>query len=200
MQSHIVINRGKGYKNKRIAQNIGMAVAKTSFKMMIDTEFRSFMVSWDKPVLLDRAGDDLFLYFPNSPKNLDELKTIASEAAQIEFEHLKASHEGELPVSTFTDSEIIETVTSITTKNFLMGIQVDFYDVNRKLDNIDKLWKDLFVAQYSVNDLLTLAKQRAHEIFLEKTVSQENQKAILTNIETFWNGITNLKSKLYSSR
>lgn len=200
MQSHIVINRGKGYKNKRIAQNIGMAVAKTSFKMMIDTEFRSFMVSWDKPVLLDRAGDDLFLYFPNSPKNLDELKTIASEAAQIEFEHLKASHEGELPVSTFTDSEIIETVTSITTKNFLMGIQVDFYDVNRKLDNIDKLWKDLFVAQYSVNDLLILAKQRAHEIFLEKTVSQENQKAILTNIETFWNGITNLKSKLYSSR
>lgn len=200
MQSHIVINRGKGYKNKRIAQNIGMAVAKTSFNMMIDTEFRSFMVSWDKPVLLDRAGDDLFLYFPKSPKNLDELKTIAAEAAQIEFERLKASHDGELPVSTFTDSEIIETVTSITTKNFLMGIQVDFYDVNRKLDNIDNLWKDLFVAQYSVNDLLVLAKQRANEIFLEKNVSQENQKAVLTNIETFWNGITNLKSKLYSSR
>lgn len=185
MQSHIVINRGKGYKNKRIAQNIGMAVAKTSFKMMIDTEFRSFMVSWDKPVLLDRAGDDLFLYFTKSPKNLDELKTIAAEAAQIEFEHLKAAHNGELPVSIFTDSEIIDTVTSITTKNFLMGLQVDFYDVNRKLDNIDNLWKDLFVAQYSVNDLLTLAKQRAHEIFLEKTVSQDNQKAILNNIEIF---------------
>lgn len=200
MQSHIVINRGKGYKNKRIAQNIGMAVAKTSFKMMIDTEFRSFMVSWDKPVLLDRAGDDLFLYFTKSPKNLDELKTIAAEAAQIEFEHLKAAHNGELPVSTFTDSEIIDTVTSITTKNFLMGLQVDFYDVNRKLDNIDNLWKDLFVAQYSVNDLLTLAKQRAHEIFLEKTVSQDNQKAILNNIEIFWNAITDLKSKLYSSR
>lgn len=69
MQSHIVINRGKGYKNKRIAQNIGMAVAKTSFKMMIDTEFRSFMVSWDKPVLLDRAGDDLFLYFTKVQKS-----------------------------------------------------------------------------------------------------------------------------------
>ena len=200
MKSHIVISRAKGYKNKRIAQNIGMAVAKTSFNMMIDTEFRSFMVSWDKPVLLDRAGDDLFLYFPNIPKNLDELKTIAAEAAQIEFERLKASHEGELPVRTFTDSEIIETVTSITTKNLLMGIQVDFYDVNRKLDNIDNIWKDLFVAQYSVNDLLTLAKQRAHEIFLEKNISQDNQKAILNNIEMFWNAITDLKSKLYSSR
>lgn len=200
MNSHIVINREKGYKNKRAAQNVGIAVAKTAFNMMIDPDFRSFMVSWDKPILLDRAGEDLFIYFPNSPKNLNELKSIASEAAQIEFKILKASHDGELPVSLFTDSEIIETVTSITTKNFLMGIQVDFYDVNRKLDNIDKLWKDLFVAQYSVNDLLTLAKQRAHEIFLEKTVSQENQKAILTNIETFWNGITNLKSKLYSSR
>lgn len=200
MKSHIVINREKGYKNKRIAQNIGMAVAKTSFNMMIDTKFRSFMVSWDNPVLLDRAGDDLFLYFANSPKNLDELKTIATEAAQIEFEHLKASHEGELPVSTFTDSEIIETVTSITTKNFLMGIQVDFYDVNRKLDNIDNIWKDLFVAQYSVNDLLVLAKQRAHEIFLEKNVSLDNQQSILMNIETFWHGITELKSKLYSSR
>lgn len=200
MKSHIVISRAKGYKNKRIAQNIGMAVAKTSFNMMIDTEFRSFMVSWDKPVLLDRAGDDLFLYFPNSPKNLDELKTIAAEAAQIEFERLKASHEGELPLRNFTDSEIIETVTSITTKNFLMGIQVDFYDVNRKLDNIDNIWKDLFVAQYSVNDLLTLAKQRSHEIFLEKNISQDNQKAILNNIEMFWNAITDLKSKLYSSR
>lgn len=200
MQSHIVINRGKDYKNKRAAQNVGIAVAKTAFNMMIDTEFRSFMVSWEKPILLDRAGDDLFIYFPNSPKNLDELKTIAADAAQIEFERLKASHDGELPVRTFTDSEIIETVTSITTKNFLMGIQVDFYDVNRKLDNIDNLWKDLFVAQYSVNDLLVLAKQRAHEIFLEKNVSQDNQMAVLNNIEMFWNGITDLKSKLYSSR
>lgn len=199
MKSHIVINRGKGYKNKRIAQSIGISVAKTSFNMMIDPEFSSFMASWDNPILLDRAGDDLFLYFQNNPKNLDELKTIAIDAAKIEFERLKESYAGELPVRTFTDGEIIETVTSITTKNFLMGIQVDFYDVNRKLDNIDKLWKDLFVSQYSVNDLLTLGKQRAHEIFLEKDVSQENQKIILNNIEMFWNGITNLKSKLYSS-
>lgn len=200
MNSHIVINREKGYKNKRTAQNVGIAVAKTSFNMMIDPDFRSFMVSWDKPILLDRAGEDLFVYFPNSPKNLDELKTIAAEAAQIEFDILKASYNGDLPVSKFTDTEIIETVTTITTKNFLMGIQVDFYDENRKLENIDTVWKDLFVAQYSVNDLLVLAKQRAHEIFLEKNVSQDNQKAILANIEIFWTGITDLKSKLYSSR
>lgn len=200
MNSHIVINREKGYKNKRTAQNVGIAVAKTAFNMMIDPDFRSFMVSWDKPILLDRAGEDLFIYFQNSPKNLDELKTIAAEAAQIEFDILKASYNGDLPVSKFTDTEIIETVTSITTKNFLMGIQVDFYDENRKLENIDTVWKDLFVAQYSVNDLLVLAKQRAHEIFLEKNVSQDNQKTILANIEIFWTGITDLKSKLYSSR
>lgn len=199
MKSHIVINRSKGYKNKRIAQNIGIAVAKTAFKMMIDTEFRSFMVSWDKPILLDRAGEDLFIYFPNSPKNLDELKTISSEAAQIEFDILKSSYDGDLPVRFFTDSEIIDTVTSLTTNNFLMGIQIDFYDENRKLDNIDSIWMDLFVAQYSVNDLLTLAKQRAEEVFLEKLVTDTNQKAILTNVETFWNNIIDLKSKLYSS-
>jgi hypothetical protein len=200
MNSHIVINREKGYKNKRTAQNVGIAVAKTAFNMMIDPDFRSFMVSWDKPILLDRAGEDLFIYFPNSPKNLDELKSIASDSAKVEFEILKASYNGELPVSKFTDTEIIETVTSITTKNFLMGIQVDFYDENRKLENIDNVWKDLFVARYSINDLLTLANQRAHEVFLEKSISQENQAAILVNIETFWHKITDLKSKLYSSR
>lgn len=200
MNSHIVINREKGYKNKRTAQNVGIAVAKTSFNMMIDPDFRSFMVSWDKPILLDRAGEDLFIYFTNSPKNLDELKSIASDSAKVEFEILKASYNGELPVSKFTDTEIIETVTSITTKNFLMGIQVDFYDENRKLENIDNVWKDLFVARYSINDLLTLANQRAHEVFLEKSISQENQAAILVNIETFWHKITDLKSKLYSSR
>lgn len=200
MNSHIVINREKGYKNKRIAQNVGIAVAKTAFNMMIDPNFRSFMVSWDNPILLDRAGDDLFIYFSSNPKNLDELKVISSDAAHIEFEILKASYNGELPVSTFTDSEVIDTVTSITTKNFLMGIQVDFYDENRKVENIDVVWKDLFVARYSTNDLLALTNQRAHEIFLEKSVSQENQAIILTNIETFWNNITDLKSELYSSR
>jgi len=200
MNSHIVINREKGYKNKRTAQNVGIAVANTAFNMMIDPEFRSFMVSWDNPILLDRAGDDLFIYFQKSPKNLDELKAIASESAKIEFEILKSSYNGELPVSTFTDDEIIETVTSLTTKNFLMGLQVDFYDEHRKLEDIDNVWKDLFVARYSTNDLLALANQRAQDVFLEKSVSKENQKAILTNIETFWTDITDLKSTLYSSR
>lgn len=131
---------------------------------------------------------------------MDELKAIASEAAQIEFEILKASYNGELPVSTFTDDEIVDTVTSLTTKNFLMGLQVDFYDEHRKLEDIDNVWKDLFVDRYSINDMLALANQRAQDVFIEKSVSKENQKAILTNIDTFWYGITDLKSKLYSSR
>lgn len=199
MESHIVINREKGYKNKRIAQNVGIAVAKTAFKMMLDTEYRSFMVSWDNPILIDRVGSDLFIYFSNTPKNLDELKAIASESARIEFEHLKLSYDGVLPVRIFDDNEIIDTVSKLTTSNFLMGLQVDFYDEKRKLKNIDAVWKDLFVARYSVKDLLSLAKQRAQEIFVEKSVSEKNQNAILNNIDYFWNGINDLKSKLYSS-
>jgi len=200
MKSHLVIKREQGYKNKRIAQSVGIAVAKTSFDMMLDIKNQAFMVSWNKPFMLDRAGSDLFLYFGKTPKNIDELKVIANDAAHIEFENLKTSYEGELPVRKYEDSEIIATVTALTTKNFLMSKQTDFYAVHRKVDNIDNIWKRMFVEQYSTDILLGLAKQRAQEIFEEKSVSSQNQTAILGNIKLYWKELTDLEAALYSSR
>lgn len=200
MKSHVVINREKGYKNKRIAQSVGIAVAKTAFKMMLDIKNQAFMVSWDKPFMLDRAGSDLFLYFGKPPKNVEELKVIANDAAHIEFENLKDSYDGELPVRKYSDSEIIETISALTTKNFLMSKQMDFYADYRKIENIDNIWKDMFVEQYSVDTLMVLAKQRAQEIFNEKSVTSENQKAVLINLEAFWSSVSDLKAELYSSR
>ena len=200
MKSHMVINREKGYKNKRIAQSVGIAVAKTAFEMMLDVKNQAFMVSWDKPFMLDRAGSDLFLYFGKPPKNVEELKVIANDAAHIEFENLKAAYDGELPVRKYEDSEIIDTVTSLTTKNFLMSKQMDFYADHRKVDDIDNIWKSMFVEHYSVDSLMALAKQRAQKIFDEKSVTVANQTVILSNLETYWAELTDLKSALYSSR
>lgn len=200
MKSHIVITKGKGYKNKLIAQNVGIAVANTSFKMMLDVKMQAFMNSWDDPILLKRAGDDLFIYFRNNPKNLEELKSIANEAAYIEFENLKESHVGELPVRIYSDDEIVDTITSLATDRFLLLRSVEFYRDNEKVIDIDSKWKDLFVQHYTVANLSDMSKIRANEIFEEKSVSETNRSTVLKNIDSFWNNVTDLKSELYSSR
>lgn len=202
MKSHIAIPKSKGYKNKRIAQNVGIAVAKTTFKMMLDSGMRGFMFSWENPDLLNRAADDLFIYYPRDwrkPKNMEELKLIADQATRIEFENLKESYDGELPVHVYSDLEIIEKITSIVTDKFLSLKSVDFYHENSKVVDIDNIWKDLFVEHYTVADLLALSKSRANEIFEKKDVSEANREIVLRNIDSFWNNITDLKSKLYSS-
>lgn len=200
MKSHIVIKKGKGYKNKLIAQNVGIAVANNSFKMMLDVKMQSFMNSWDDPVLLKRAGDDMFLYFRSNPKNLEELKAIAKEAAYIEFENLKESHVGKLPVRIYSDDEIVDTITSLSTDRFLLLRSMEFYRDNEKVIDIDSKWKDLFVQQYTVAKLSDMSKIRANQIFEEKNVSEINRSTVLKNIDSFWNNVTDLKSELYSSR
>lgn len=202
MQSHIVIPKAKGYKNKLIAQSVGIAVAQSTFKMLLDVKMQAFMVSWDKPVLLDRAASDLFIYYPSDsrkPKNMEELQAIAEQAVHIEFENLKEAYVGELPVRVYSDKEIIDVVTSITTDRFLLSKTVDFYHDNSKVANIDNTWKDLFVENYTVSALSDMSKTKANEIFEKKSVSDSNRIAIMSNIDAFWNNITDLKSELYSS-
>lgn len=195
----MIIERKNGYKNKLTAQNVGIAVAKTTFEMLLDSSNHAFMTSWNNPRMLNRAGDDLFIYFSKTPKNIEELKIIANEAAKIEFENLKSSYQNQLPIKQYDNFEIIQAITDLTTNSFLMLKQMDFYAKHKENKKIDSLWKDLFIEYYSVEQLLGLAKKRSYEIFEEKSVSIENQTIILKNIEMFWNNIIDLKSMLYSS-
>lgn len=199
MKFHVIIKKEAGHKNKLIAQNVGIAVANTTFEMLLDISNHSFLTSWEQPYLLNRAGNDLFMYYGNSPKNLDELKSIANEAAVIEFENLKAAYKGELPVKKFTDSEVVSVVTHLTTVNFLSFMTVQFFAENKTVKSINKVWKDLFVQKHTTDSLLELANKRAMDIFKEKSVSVQNQETVLKNIEYFWTNIKDLKEKLYSS-
>lgn len=203
MQAHLDFkNEEKGYKNKRLSQEIGIAVAKTTFNDMLNINFQGFMFSWEDTDLLERSKDNLFVHFSSTPKNLEELENIAFQAALIEFSNLKESYNKELPVRVFNDEECMLHLTIMTTKHFLMGKEIDFYhrEEHKKIKNFDSIWKDKFVEEYNVKELKKLAIERFNEIVKIKKISETVQANALKEIDLYWDGITNLKEALYSSK
>lgn len=201
MKDHIKIQKSKGYKNKLIAQEVGVNVAKDTFSDMLNVDFQGFMFSWDSCTLLDLAKTQLFLYFKSKPKNLEELEAISFDSALIEFSNLKESYGEELPIRTFDDDETLHHLKKMTTRDFLMGREVDFYhrEEHKKIKNFDSIWKDKFVEEYSVDDLKKLALKRLDEIVDFKKIDSNVKSVAIREIETYWNGMTNLKDSLYSS-
>lgn len=201
MKEHIKITKSKGYKNKLIAQEVGIAVAKNTFKDMLNVDFQGFMFSWDSYTLLDLSKTQLFLYFKSEPKNLDELKVIAFDSALIEFSNLKESYGAALPVRIFDDEELLHNLKKMTTRDFLMGREIDFYhrEEHKKIKNFDSIWKDKFIEEHSVEDLKKLAVKRLEEIADIKKINANVKSAAMKEIENYWSGITNLKDALYSS-
>lgn len=81
---HQIFEKSKGYKNKIMAQNVGIAIAKSDFDMFFQK--RKSLVLPLIGILtdghVDRAETNLFMYFKDNIKNLQELQEIAKEAAK----------------------------------------------------------------------------------------------------------------------
>lgn len=95
MKEHLVITKAKGYKNKLIAQEFGIAIAQEYFEDNLNPENQSLLFSWDKKD--DFRVKSLAIHFRKAPNNMDELFAIAQESAKIEFFNLKEKHVGNLP-------------------------------------------------------------------------------------------------------
>jgi hypothetical protein len=134
MKSHPLPVKGKGSKNINMARNVGIAIAKSRFEDVLDPEMQGFMFSWDDE-RIPMVESNLFLFYRAIPKNLDELKTIAHDAARIEFNNLKEeylkTHE-KLPIRVFSDEESISRFVSLLTKDHLWLSQSSFHSEKEK--------------------------------------------------------------------
>lgn len=195
--NHIEIKKEKGYKNKKIAQSVGIAIAKSTFELMNEPKYQGFNFDWKSyDGHISRAESDLFIYYTTKPKNIQELKDIAAQSAKIEWNNLLEANKNNLTVISYSKEETIDNILKICTDSFIKLKQVEFYakQSSNKVKNIEQNWKQLFVEEYSVKKLLEEASLKAESIYLTKNVSEEIQVEINKEIENYYNSIEDLKN------
>lgn len=199
MKNHEVYSKSKGYKNKLLAQKIGIAMATSYFKDMKNTEYQGFMFSWnDAEEYFRNRSKEILFYFSKNPKNKEELEEISLKASLIEFENLKSNFDGELPVKVFKEEEIKENIVKLCTENLLSSEQVDFYQEKKKtVDDIDSEWKSLFLKEYSKGVLIKKSIDKANDVFEKKKVSLFLRKDILFEIKKYWRNVDKIEDLLY---
>lgn len=101
-------NKTRNGKNKRLAQELGIVIAKDMFESYLDVENQGTLFSWNfyGPTAARHASVQLPLCYRHKMKNIQELKAIAHEAALIEWSNLVASHDS-LPKAHYTYEELI---------------------------------------------------------------------------------------------
>ena len=195
--NHIEIKKEKGYKNKKIAQSVGIAIAKSTFELMNEPRYQGFNFDWKSyDGHISRAESDLFLYYNKKPKNIQELKDIAANSAKIEWNNLLDANKNNLTVISYSKEETIDNILKICTDSFIKLKQVEFYakQSSNKVKNIEQIWKQLLVEEYSVRKLLEEASLKAESIYLTKNVSEDIQVEINKKIENYYNSIEDLKN------
>lgn len=105
MKNHPILNT----KDEQLAQEVGIAVARSMFKDHQNPKYQTILFSWQTfgSVVAGMASSKLFVYFRSLPNNYTELQAITSETALIEWDILVNNSSETLPVATFTVDEII---------------------------------------------------------------------------------------------
>lgn len=106
MKTHPVLKT----KDEQLAQEVGIAVARSMFNDHKDPKYQTFLFSWATfgSVVSNMASSKLFMYFTIRPVNYAEMQAVTSAAALTEWEILVSNSSDPLPVATFTVDEIIE--------------------------------------------------------------------------------------------
>ncbi len=197
---HQIFEKSKGYKNKIMAQNVGIAIAKGDFDMFFQKENRGFAFDWHTYYgHINRAEKNLFMYFKDNIKNMQELQAIAKEAAKIEWNNLLEENKDNLPVDQFSDSEIVSKTISLATDSVVKLSQVNFYAElsNQYQINVDDIWKEEYLKKYKIQDLIEMSHKKAIEIFNLKNVSENNQRDIKIGILEFYINNHSVKDLLF---
>jgi len=204
MTSHPLPAKGKGSKNINMARNVGIAIAKSYFEDMLDPEMQGFMFSWDDE-RIPMVESNLFMYYRAIPKNLDELKIIAHDAAKIEFNNLKEeylkTHE-KLPLNVFSDEESISRFVSLLTRNHINLSQSKFYAEKEKagIKITQENWKTFYLDEVTVETLRESAIQRSEKVFNQKNTSDIVKDEVMKQVNIYYDNITDLESMLYTSK
>lgn len=189
MKEHLVFDKDKNYENEVKAQKYGISFAQNMFKNMLNKEFQGFMFSWDDTSILETAKYSLFTSFEEEPENIKELEEITFQSAVIEFDNLKESFDGDLPLAVFSEEETIDILTSMFTKAFVLKRQREFYSKKKEegVVNLDNKWEALFAQECPSVHLRLDAIKEMESIADKKRLSDEVKEILFNKVSLFWN-------------
>ncbi len=189
----------KTSKNKLIAQEAGINAALNSYKHGL--YHQGIMFSWDdEPIGLNIMLDNLTYRYMYNPKNIEELRSIAKDACLIEFENLKKNHVGDLPIAVFDDESVISFLVESSTNVIKLSLPIDFFDslIDKNIDNVDVVWKDEFVKEYSIDKVKQYALDIFNEKLSNKRITLPIQEAALFEINEYWSKINDIEEIINS--
>jgi hypothetical protein len=188
-------NKTRNGKNKRLAQELGIVVAKDMFETYLDVENQGPMFNWHSysSSVARHASIQVPLYYRHSPKNIEELKVIAHESAAIEWKNLVSSHT-DLPKAKYPYKELISAFEREFTSNRI-NIALKEYKYSLKFDvnatNIDavklEFYKQLDVEK-ARRDSLSNLEYRINEQF-ELTDQQKAKEDLSKYINEFFDNL-----------
>lgn len=105
MKAHYIFSTA----HEQLSQEVGIAVARSMFKDMLNTSYQSFLFSWNTfgSLVAGMASNKLFMYFGDRPENYKDLQAITAETSKIEWDLLVVNATEPLPVATFTVEQTI---------------------------------------------------------------------------------------------
>jgi len=192
MKTHLAID-GRS-KNKLKAQESGINTARASYKEGL--YHQGIMFSWDRePLLLEIVIENLDFSYVNKPKNIEELRQITREACLIEYDILKANHKGPLPIVHYSDEACIFLLSESSKDAIKVSLPVDFYYElkDRKVKDIDNVWKDIFVQEYSLDKVKQIAIVNFESKLWNKRFTPAIQEAALFEINQYWDNVKDIK-------
>lgn len=185
MQIHLTID-GRS-KDKITAQKVGINTAQESFKKSLKT--RNPLFSWDDdPVNLFDVINDLHMHYLKVPSDIAGLQEIAKISCLIEYAHLKDRYKHPLPVSTFSDDQIISCFVDASTFSLLKDRKKsNLSNFLKNFDSFDGMSLPEVVAKsYPVDELKKQSSFTLDKIFAKKSTPIELQEKIKNAVDVFW--------------
>jgi hypothetical protein len=184
MKSHSVLTT----KDEQLAQEVGIAVARSMFKDHQNPKYQTFLFSWKTfgTVVADMAASKLFVYFRALPKNYTELQAITSETVLIEWDILVSNSPDSLPVATFTVDEIIEQSKQYFHR-FYETLEKQFMeDYVKQSPTADALdWKVVFNHLHTPVYVYNKGIEKLESIVRERGFTVEESDTIFQNVRPY---------------
>lgn len=184
MKTHPVLNT----KDEQLAQEVGIAVARSMFKDHQNPKYQTILFSWQTfgSVVAGMASSKLFVYFRSLPKNYTELQAITSETALIEWEILVSNSPDSLPVATFTVDEIIEKSKQYFHR-FYETLEKQFMaDYVKQFPTADELgWKVAFNHLHTPAYVYNKGIEKLESIVIDKGLTVEDANTVYQHVRPY---------------
>lgn len=193
MKTHLTID-GRS-KDKLTAQQVGIHAAQESFKKSLKK--RNFLFSWDdEPIMLSVVLKELHMHYAKVPDDMTSLQDVVKESCLIEYANLKEKYKKPLPVSNYTDAEIIACFVDAVTYDILKDRKTsNFSNFLQNFNAFDDMSLPKIVEQsYPIDELKKQASTLLDNLFEKKSVSIELQETIRTSVDNFWKNFNILPS------